>query len=62
MREVGDTYGITAMKQWPLDGVGRRNGGQFITAAKTDEALAPIRKLRDAFGSSVDILVEFHSL
>jgi L-alanine-DL-glutamate epimerase-like enolase superfamily enzyme len=62
LREVRDAYGITAIKVWPFDGAGRRNGGQFITTAEIDEALAPIRKLRDAFGHSIDILVEFHSL
>lgn len=62
LKEIRDQYGITAIKIWPFDGAGRRNGGQFITPAQIDEALAPVRKLRDAFGSSIEILIEFHSL
>lgn len=62
MREVRDQYGVTAIKVWPFDAAGRRNGGQFITQAQIGEALAPVRKLRDAFGDSIEILIEFHSL
>ncbi|MBL8232778.1 MAG: mandelate racemase/muconate lactonizing enzyme family protein [Bryobacterales bacterium] len=62
MREVRERYGVAAIKVWPFDGAGRRNGGQFITQAQIDEALAPVRKLRDAFGNAIEILIEFHSL
>lgn len=52
--------GVRAMKIWPFDAVALRNGGQFITAADLEEALEPVRKVRDAFGDRVDIALEFH--
>lgn len=52
--------GIRAMKIWPFDAVALRNGGQFITAADLDEALEPVRKIRDAFGDRMDVALEFH--
>ena len=61
MREVKERYGISAIKVWPFDQAARRNGCQFVTQADIDEGLAPIRRLRDAFGSAIEILVEFHS-
>jgi L-alanine-DL-glutamate epimerase-like enolase superfamily enzyme len=61
MREVMDGYGIKAIKVWPFDGAARRNQHQFVTVADIEEALAPIRKLRDAFGDTIEIAVEFHS-
>ncbi|MBL8212652.1 MAG: mandelate racemase/muconate lactonizing enzyme family protein [Bryobacterales bacterium] len=61
VREVRDQYGVTAIKVWPFDGAARRTGGQYITQADIDKAIAPIAKLRDAFGSSIEIAIEFHS-
>jgi L-alanine-DL-glutamate epimerase-like enolase superfamily enzyme len=62
MREVLDGYGVSAIKVWPFDGAGRRNRGQYITEEQIDEALYPIRRLRDVFGSKIEIAVEFHSI
>ena len=62
MREVMDGYGIQAIKIWPFDRAAIRNQNQFITPADIDEALAPVRKLRDAFGDKIEILMEFHSM
>ncbi len=61
MREVMDGYGITAIKIWPFDGAARRNRRQFITQQDIDEALFPVRKLREEFGDKIEILMEFHS-
>lgn len=61
MREVMDGYGISAIKIWPFDGAASRNRRQFITPADIDEALKPVRILRDKFGDSIEILMEFHS-
>ena len=61
MREVLDGYGIRAIKVWPFDGAAQRNRHQYITQADLDEALAPVRKLRDAFGDAIEIAIEFHS-
>lgn len=62
MQEVLEGYGIRAIKVWPFDGAARQTGRQYITQQQIDEALAPIRKLRDRFGESIEILVEFHSM
>ena len=52
--------GINAMKIWPFDAAGRLNHGQFITAAQMAEAIEPIRLIREEFGDSMEIAVEFH--
>jgi len=61
MREVLDGYGIRAIKIWPFDNAARRNRHQYVTPADIEEGLAPVRKLRDAFGMDIEILMEFHS-
>jgi len=61
MQELIDTRGIRAIKIWPFDAAARRNANQFITPQDIDQALTPVRKLRDAFGGQIDILMEFHS-
>ena len=52
--------GISAMKIWPFDRVGRRNRGQSISRKEMEEGLAPIRKIREALGEEMSIAVEFH--
>jgi galactonate dehydratase len=54
--------GITAMKIWPFDTAAEASDGQYISNADLDKALRPFRKIRDAVGESMDIMVEFHSL
>src|ERR1035437_9128298 len=61
MRELIDTRGIRAIKVWPFDGAAQRNGHQYITQQDIDQALEPVRKLRDAFGYDIEIAMEFHS-
>ena len=61
MAEVLERYGIRAIKVWPFDGAAQRNGHQFITVQDIDQALTPVRKLRDAYGDKIEIAVEFHS-
>lgn len=61
MRELIETRGIRAIKVWPFDGAARRSARQYITQEQIDEALKPVRVLRDAFGNSIEIAVEFHS-
>ncbi|MEW5974810.1 MAG: mandelate racemase/muconate lactonizing enzyme family protein [Acidobacteriota bacterium] len=62
MQEILEKYGISAIKIWPFDGAARRNSSQFITPADIDEALQPVRRLREAFGERIEILIECHSL
>ena len=61
LREVKERYGITGIKIWPFDGAAQRSQNQRITSAELERALAPIRRLREAFGDEVEIMLEFHS-
>jgi L-alanine-DL-glutamate epimerase-like enolase superfamily enzyme len=61
MRELIDTRGIKAIKIWPFDGAAHRNQNQYVTAREIDEALAPVKKLRDTFGFDIEIAIEFHA-
>jgi galactonate dehydratase len=54
--------GITAMKIWPFDDVAHANDGQYITAAELDRCLDPVRKIRDAVGRRIDVMIELHGL
>jgi len=54
--------GVTGMKIWPFDPYAEQSGGHYISAADLDRALEPFRKIRDAVGNAMDIMVEFHSL
>jgi len=61
MGELIDTRGIKAIKIWPFDGAAARNRNQYITPQDLDQALRPVKKLRDAFGSEIEIAIEFHA-
>jgi len=54
--------GITGMKIWPFDFAAEASGGMYISAAELDRALEPFRKIRNAVGDRIDIMVELHSL
>ena len=54
--------GISAMKIWPFDEVAHANDGQYITAAELDQCLGPVRKIRDAVGRRMDVMIELHGL
>ena len=54
--------GITGMKIWPFDPYAERTNGQSIAASDLDLALEPFRKIRDAVGTRMEIMVELHSL
>ncbi|MGD0696579.1 MAG: mandelate racemase/muconate lactonizing enzyme family protein [Terriglobia bacterium] len=60
MHELIDRYGIKAIKIWPFDRAAQRNQHEYITTADIDQALSPVRKLRDTFGDEIEILMEFH--
>jgi L-alanine-DL-glutamate epimerase-like enolase superfamily enzyme len=61
MRELIDGYGVRAIKIWPFDGAAHRNRNEYVTNKEIEEALYPVRKLRDTFGNDIEILMEFHS-
>jgi L-alanine-DL-glutamate epimerase-like enolase superfamily enzyme len=52
--------GIRAMKIWPFDGVARETGGQYITPDQMRRGIEPLRLIREEFGDSMDIALEFH--
>ena len=54
--------GITGMKIWPFDMAAEKTRGQYISGPDLDAALIPFRKIRDALGNKMDIMVEFHSM
>ena len=54
--------GITGMKIWPFDPYAEASNGHYISVPDLDRALEPFRKIRDAVGNKMDIMVEFHSL
>ena len=54
--------GITGMKIWPFDPYAEASNGQDISTADLNRALEPFRKIREAVGDEMDVMVEFHSL
>jgi galactonate dehydratase len=56
------SQGITGMKIWPFDPYAEESGGHYISEEGLERALGPFRKIREAVGARMDVLVEFHSL
>jgi L-alanine-DL-glutamate epimerase-like enolase superfamily enzyme len=54
--------GITGMKIWPFDPHAEASDGLYISGPDLELALQPFRKIRNAVGDRMDIMVEFHSL
>lgn len=52
--------GISGMKIWPFDPIYRETGGQYITPSQMRDGLRPLRLIREAFGDSMDVAMEFH--
>ena len=52
--------GVNAMKIWPFDGVAIETGGNFISADQMRQGLEPLRLIREEFGDSMDVAMEFH--
>ena len=52
--------GINGMKIWPFDRFSERAFGQRISRADIEAGLMPVRQIRDAVGSEMDIGIEFH--
>jgi galactonate dehydratase len=61
MSELIETRGIKAIKIWPFDGAAKASANQYITPEAIDSALKPVKKLRDQFGSAIEIAIEFHA-
>src|SRR5918998_2690817 len=56
------SQGITGMKIWPFDPYAEASDGHHISNEDLQKGLGPFRKIRDAVGSEMDVMVEFHSL
>lgn len=54
--------GITAMKIWPFDPYAEASDGLYLSRPDMQKGLEPFRKIRNAVGDKMDIMVEFHSL
>jgi len=54
--------GITGMKIWPLDYAAAASDGHYISPSDLNKALEPFRKIRNAVGDDMDIMVELHGL
>ena len=54
--------GITDMKIWPFDPYAESSDGLYISGPDIEKGLEPFRKIRQAVGNKMDIMVEFHSL
>jgi galactonate dehydratase len=54
--------GITAMKIWPFDVYAEKNWGNEISDADLNSGLEAIRKIRNAVGNKIDVMVELHAL
>lgn len=52
--------GIKAMKIWPFDRFSEVSFGQSISLDQVEEGLQPIRQIREAVGTSVEIGIECH--
>ncbi|HEX2113629.1 MAG TPA: mandelate racemase/muconate lactonizing enzyme family protein, partial [Alphaproteobacteria bacterium] len=54
--------GYRAMKIWPFDPYAAPSGGHLIAPEDLKAGLEPFRKIREAVGTEMDVMVEFHSL
>ena len=54
--------GIKAMKIWPFDEFAFKTKGQMISSEDLNKGMSRIKKIRDAVGSKIDIMLEYHSL
>ena len=58
-RELANS-GVHAMKIWPFDGISKETGGQYITADQMRRGMEPLRLIKEEFGDSMDVAMEFH--
>ncbi len=51
---------IKAMKIWPFDPIAKETSGNYISAEQLRRAIEPLRLIREEFGDSIDVAIEFH--
>jgi L-alanine-DL-glutamate epimerase-like enolase superfamily enzyme len=54
--------GIRGMKIWPFDAYAEMSNGMHISPEQMRAGLDPIRKIRDAVGDQMNVMVELHGL
>jgi L-alanine-DL-glutamate epimerase-like enolase superfamily enzyme len=54
--------GFTAMKIWPFDPFAAAYGGKYLSQADIEAGLQPFRRIRDAVGGRMDIMLEMGGL
>jgi L-alanine-DL-glutamate epimerase-like enolase superfamily enzyme len=54
--------GITGMKIWPFDEFASRSSGSFISASDVETGCEPLRLIRAAVGSEMDLMLEMHGM
>jgi galactonate dehydratase len=51
---------IKAMKIWPFDQIARESNGNHISAEQIRRGMEPLRLIREEFGDSMEVAIEFH--
>jgi L-alanine-DL-glutamate epimerase-like enolase superfamily enzyme len=54
--------GYPGMKIWPFDRFAHANGGRRITVDQVRQGLAPVRRIREAVGDRIEIMIDGHGL
>lgn len=52
--------GISAMKIWPFDPIAKITGGNYITPNQIEDGIRPLRLIKERFGHSIEVAMEFH--
>ncbi len=48
------------MKIWPFDPIAKETRGHYIMPDQMERGLEPIRKIREKFGSAIEVAMEFY--
>jgi galactonate dehydratase len=51
---------VRAMKIWPFDPIAQETGGNHISVEQLRRAIEPLRLIREEFGDSIEVAIEFH--
>ncbi|MGB6384068.1 MAG: mandelate racemase/muconate lactonizing enzyme family protein [Terriglobales bacterium] len=51
---------VRAMKIWPFDPIAKETDGNHISAEQLRRAIEPLRLIREEFGDSIEVAIEFH--
>jgi galactonate dehydratase len=51
---------IKAMKIWPFDPIAKETAGNHISSEQLRRGIEPLRLIREKFGDSIEVAIEFH--